>query len=73
MGRGRRAYRYCGVWASRIGKNHTHQIFVKLHTRHSLKTCAGPITIISGKDKRLTLIECPDDACALIDLCRSLI
>lgn len=52
------------------GKTTLIKSLVKLHTRHSLKTCEGPITIISGKDKRITLIECPDDACALIDLCK---
>ena len=58
----------CGPRGS--GKTTLIKSLVKLHTRHALKTCAGPITIISGKDKRLTLIECPDDACALIDLCK---
>ena len=59
----------CGPRGS--GKTTLIKSLVKLHTRHSLKTCAGPITIISGKDKRLTLIECPDDACALIDFVQS--
>ena len=54
----------------RSGKSTLIRSLVKLYTRHNLVTVDGPITIVVGKDKRLTLIECPDDLCGMIDLAK---
>ena len=51
-------------------ENHTHQIFGQVAHATLVKDVCRTDHDHLGKDKRLTLIECPDDACALIDLCK---
>lgn len=50
------------------GKSTLIRSVVKLYSRHSLKDVLGPITVVLGKDKRVTLVECPDDLPSMIDL-----
>ncbi|KAK7241169.1 U3 snoRNA binding protein, partial [Aureococcus anophagefferens] len=58
----------CGPRGS--GKSTLIRSLVKLYTRHNLASVDGPVTITVGKDKRLTLVECPDDLCGMIDLAK---
>ena len=58
----------CGPRGS--GKSTLIRSLVKLYTRHNLASIDGPVTITVGKDKRLTLVECPDDLCGMIDLAK---
>lgn len=37
---------------------------------HNLKESTGPITVVSGKNRRITFQECPDDLCAMVDLAK---
>ena len=41
-----------------------------MHTRHTLTDTTGPITVITGKEKRVTFLECPNDTCAMIDVAK---
>ena len=50
------------------GKSTLIRSLVKLYTQHNLADTDGPVTVVTGKDSRLTFIECPDDVCAMIDL-----
>jgi ribosome biogenesis protein BMS1 len=59
-----------------VGKSTLIKSLVKLYTNHTLKTTAGPITVVTGKKKsaansRVTFIECPsDDTGAMMDLAK---
>lgn len=51
-----------------VGKSTLIRSLVKIYTNHNLTTVTGPITIIIGKKKRITLFECPsNDTAAMID------
>lgn len=43
---------------------------VKRFTKHSLSEIKGPITVISGKKRRLTFIECNNDLNSMIDVAK---
>lgn len=40
---------------------------MKRYTKHNLSEIKGPITVVSGKNRRLTFIECPNDLNSMID------
>jgi ribosome biogenesis protein BMS1 len=44
-----------------VGKSTLIRSLIKLYTNHNLTTVTGPITVITGKTKRITFIECPTD------------
>ena len=41
---------------------------IKKYTKQTLTDVRGPITVVSGKNRRLTFIECPNDISSMIDL-----
>jgi len=46
-------------------------IFIRLPSLLTLSV-TGPITVVAGKSKRITLFECPsDDLCAMLDLAKT--
>jgi ribosome biogenesis protein BMS1 len=50
-----------------VGKSTLIRSLVKLYTNHNLKTVTGPITVVTGKKKRLTFLECPNETSAMLD------
>lgn len=50
-----------------VGKSLLIKCLVKHYTKHNLPDVSGPITIVSGKQRRLVFIECPNDINAMID------
>lgn len=50
-----------------VGKSTLIRSLVKMYTNHNLKTVTGPITVVTGKTKRITFIECPNDTAAMLD------
>lgn len=50
-----------------VGCSTIIQSLVKHYTRHTLKDVAGPVTVVAGKKRRITFIECPDDLPGMID------
>ena len=46
------------------------QSLVKSCTKYNLPHTKGPITIVSGKKRRITFFECPNDVNAMIDLAK---
>lgn len=52
------------------GKTTLIRSLVKLYTRYNLREDEepGPVTIVLGKEKRITLVECPNDMNSMIDL-----
>jgi ribosome biogenesis protein BMS1 len=51
----------CGV-----GKSTLIRSLVKLYTNHNMTTITGPVTVVTGKNKRITLLECPNDTAAMV-------
>ena len=44
--------------ARQVGKSTLIKSLVKHYTRHNLSSVKGPITVVSGKQRRLQLVEC---------------
>jgi len=43
---------------------------VKHYTKHNIKDPKGPITVRTGKNSRITLIECPNDMNAMAEMAK---
>lgn len=50
-----------------VGKTTLIRCLIKHYTKHDIKDIKGPITLVAGKARRLTFIECPQDMSAMID------
>ncbi|KAL2945287.1 Ribosome biogenesis protein bms1 [Bienertia sinuspersici] len=50
-----------------VGKSLLIKCLVKHYTKHNLPDVRGPITIVSGKQRRLQFVECPNEMNAMID------
>lgn len=53
-----------------VGKSTLIRSLVKMYTNHNLQEIVGPITVVTGKNKRITLMECPNDPCAQLDVAK---
>ncbi|KAI9635244.1 uncharacterized protein MKK02DRAFT_25911 [Dioszegia hungarica] len=51
-----------------VGKSTLLRSLVKRFTKHSLNQPLGPITVVSGKTRRITFVECGNDLNSMIDL-----
>ncbi|TYZ64675.1 hypothetical protein PybrP1_006363 [[Pythium] brassicae (nom. inval.)] len=52
------------------GKSTVIRSLVKRYTRQNMVEIKGPVTVVSGKDRRITFFECPNDLNAMIDLAK---
>ncbi|RPB25779.1 DUF663-domain-containing protein [Terfezia boudieri ATCC MYA-4762] len=52
------------------GKTTLVKSLVKRYTKHMLTTIQGPITVVTGKRRRLTFIECNNDVNSMVDLAK---
>ncbi|KXZ47518.1 hypothetical protein GPECTOR_34g677 [Gonium pectorale] len=50
-----------------VGKSTLIRCLVKHYTRQNLADVRGPITVVAGKKRRITLVECPSDLCGMMD------
>ncbi|XWS65677.1 hypothetical protein CRYUN_Cryun05aG0133900 [Craigia yunnanensis] len=50
-----------------VGKSLLIKSLVKHYTKHNIPEVRGPITIVSGKQRRLQFVECPNDINGMID------
>lgn len=57
----------CVMGPPSVGKSTLIRSLVKMYTNHDLKSIVGPITVVTGKKKRITLFECPNDTAAMLD------
>ncbi|KAL4178746.1 hypothetical protein AMTRI_Chr13g116660 [Amborella trichopoda] len=51
----------------KVGKSLLIKSLVKHYTKHNLSDVRGPITIVSGKQRRVQFVECPNDVNGMID------
>lgn len=54
----------------KVGKSLLIKSLVKHYTKQNLPEVRGPITIVSGKQRRLQFIECPNDINGMIDVAK---
>eukprot|EP00516_Mucochytrium_quahogii_P007473 CAMPEP_0203745506 /NCGR_PEP_ID=MMETSP0098-20131031/1197_1 /ASSEMBLY_ACC=CAM_ASM_000208 /TAXON_ID=96639 /ORGANISM=" , Strain NY0313808BC1" /LENGTH=1171 /DNA_ID=CAMNT_0050633303 /DNA_START=86 /DNA_END=3601 /DNA_ORIENTATION=- len=52
------------------GKSTLIRSLVKKWTKHTITDVHGPITVVTGKNRRVTLFECPNDVNAMTDLAK---
>ncbi|MCL7048306.1 hypothetical protein MKW94_009594 [Papaver nudicaule] len=50
-----------------VGKSLLIKSLVKVFTKRYLNNIRGPITVVSGKHRRLQFVECPNDVYGMID------
>ncbi|KAB5589317.1 Ribosome biogenesis protein bms1 [Ceratobasidium theobromae] len=51
-----------------VGKTTLTKSLVRRYTKHTLSEVKGPITVVAGKKRRLTFIECNNDLNSMIDI-----
>jgi ribosome biogenesis protein BMS1 len=51
-----------------VGKTTLLKSLVRRHARQTLGEAKGPVTVVSGKKRRLTFIECNNDLNSMIDI-----
>ena len=51
----------------KVGKSTLIKSLVKRFTRQTISDTNGPITVVSGKKRRLTFFECPNDMSSMVD------
>lgn len=52
------------------GKSTLIRSLVKRYTKHNLTDIKGPITVVAGKGKRLTFLECNNDVNSMLDVAK---
>ena len=58
------------VGPPKVGKTILMQCLIKSFTRNNVNNIRGPVTLVSGKKRRITLIECNNDINAMIDVAK---
>lgn len=58
------------VGPPKVGKSTLIKSLVKYHTKHGLSSVTGPVTVVSGKKRRITLVECNNDIHCMIDVAK---
>mmetsp|Transcript_89612 Transcript_89612/g.253996 ORF Transcript_89612/g.253996 Transcript_89612/m.253996 type:complete len:1065 (+) Transcript_89612:195-3389(+) len=53
-----------------VGKTTLIHSLVKHYAKQKLLRLHGPITLVSGRQRRLTIVECPQDMSAMLDLAK---
>ncbi|CAE6363390.1 unnamed protein product [Rhizoctonia solani] len=51
-----------------VGKTTLVKSLVRRYTKHTLSEVKGPITVVAGKKRRLTFVECNNDLNSMIDI-----
>lgn len=58
------------VGPPKVGKSTVINNLIKLFTKSPLTDIKGPVTIVTGKKRRITLIECNNDINSMIDIAK---
>jgi ribosome biogenesis protein BMS1 len=51
-----------------VGKTTLLKSLVRRYTKQTLNDVKGPVTVVSGKKRRLTFVECNNDLNSMIDI-----
>lgn len=55
---------------SQVGKTTLIRSLIRRYTKTTMTDIQGPVTVVTGKARRLTVIECPNDLGAMVDLAK---
>ncbi|CAK8678858.1 unnamed protein product [Clavelina lepadiformis] len=58
------------VGPPKVGKTTLMQCILKHYTRQKISNIQGPVTLVTGKMRRLTLIECNNNLTSMIDIAK---
>ncbi|XP_057332319.1 ribosome biogenesis protein BMS1 homolog [Microplitis mediator] len=58
------------VGPPKVGKSLLIQCLIKNYTRQPLSNIQGPVTVVSGKKRRITFMECNNDINSMIDIAK---
>lgn len=58
------------VGPPKVGKSLLIQCLIKSYTKHPLTSITGPVTLVSGKRRRITFVECNNDINSMIDIAK---
>ncbi|KYN01439.1 PREDICTED: ribosome biogenesis protein BMS1 homolog [Cyphomyrmex costatus] len=58
------------VGPPKVGKSLVIQCLIKSYVKQPLTNILGPVTIVSGKKRRITFIECNNDVNCMIDIAK---
>nr|CAD7429655.1 unnamed protein product [Timema monikensis] len=58
------------VGPPKVGKTTLIQCLIKSFTKQPLTSIRGPVTLVSGKKRRLTIVECNNDINSMIDIAK---
>lgn len=53
-----------------VGKTTLIRSMVKFYSGRNLQTLRGPVTVVAGKSRRVTFIECPNTLAAMCDVAK---
>ena len=53
-----------------VGKTTLMKSLIRRYTKQTLNHIQGPITVVSGKKKRITFVECNNDLNSMIDIAK---
>ncbi|WFD34109.1 Glycoside hydrolase 2 (Mannanase, beta-galactosidase) [Malassezia cuniculi] len=51
-----------------VGKTTLMRSLIRRYSKHTIAHIAGPVTVVAGKSRRLTFIECNNDINSMIDI-----
>ncbi|CAG0917440.1 unnamed protein product [Notodromas monacha] len=58
------------VGPPKVGKSTLAKCLIKNFTKQNVTSIKGPVTLVSGKKRRLTIIECNNDINSMIDIAK---
>lgn len=58
------------VGPPKVGKSLLIQCLIKSFVKHPLTNILGPVTVVSGKKRRITFMECNNDLNSMIDIAK---
>lgn len=58
------------VGPPKVGKSLLIKSLIKSYTRQPLTSMKGPVTLVTGKKRRITLIECNNDINCMVDIAK---
>lgn len=58
------------VGPPKVGKSLVLRSLIKSYTRQPLSEIKGPVTVVSGKKRRITFIECNNDINCMVDIAK---
>ena len=53
-----------------VGKTTLMKSLIRRYTKQTLNHIRGPVTVVSGKKKRITFVECNNDLNSMIDIAK---